>query len=419
MAALFFAYRWLSFFISPLVRLWLRYRLHLGLEEKPRLPERYGFPSASRPSGCLIWFHAASVGETISLVPLLKLYKAQYPNHHLLLTTITVTAQKIAKERLADVCDHQYIPFDVSMWVRRFLKFWQPNAAILTESELWPNLIWQTKRQNIPLILLNARVSDRSYRRWRRFRFLSKALLANFDVCLAPSDTIAHRLKDLGAPVIQSCPHLKFAAESLPVNLEKFERFQTILGNRPIWVAASTHAGEEKILVNAHQILKRKFPELLLILVPRHPSRAKEVVQLCYEAKEKGCLYSHQELNNETSVLIGDTIGDLGLFFRLSKIVFVGGSLVPTGGHNPIEPALLKCAVLYGPHYYNFHEVCEVLKDVTFRVDNDQELVAIISNLLQNPLAAQQIGERAFETVQAQAQSLKGLVKLLARYVKC
>ena len=418
MTVLFFLYRWLSVFISPFVRLWVCYRLRLGLEEKGRLPERYGVSSLSRPSGHLVWFHAASVGETVSLVPLLKLYKEHYPDHQLLLTTTTVTAHRIAKERLEGVCLHQYIPFDVNVWVRRFLRFWQPNAAILTESELWPNLIWQTKRQGIPLILLNARLSDRSYRRWCRFRFLSKALLENFDVCLAPSNTIANRLKHLGAPMIQPCPPLKFAAEPLPVNLEKLEKFQSLLSGRPVWVAASTHLGEEKILLSAHQVLKKKFPELLMILVPRHPNRAQAIVQLCEEAKETACLYSHQEPNDETSVFIGDTIGDLGLFFRLSKIVFIGGSLVPTGGHNPIEPALLKCAVLYGPHHYNFREVCEALKDATFPIDNDQELVTIVSNLLDNAHAAQQIGDRAFHVVQAQAQSLQVLVKLLAGYVK-
>ncbi|RZI46896.1 3-deoxy-D-manno-octulosonic acid transferase [Candidatus Finniella inopinata] len=414
----FFLYRFLSLATSPFICLWLRYRLRLGLEEKSRLTERYGISSLPRLTGRLIWIHAASVGETVSLVPLLKLYKENYPDHTLLLTTTTVTACRIAKERLNGVCVHQYIPFDVSMWAHRFLKFWQPSLAIFTESELWPNLIWHTKRQGIPLILLNARLSDRSYRRWRRFRFLSKALLGKFEICLAPSETIAHRLGQLGAPRIQLSPHLKFAAEPLPVNLEKLERFQSLTVGRSVWVAASTHPGEEKILLNAHQVLRRKFEDLLLILVPRHPDRAQEVRQVCDDVGETACLYSGQEPDGKTSILIGDTIGDLGLFFRLSKIVFIGGSLVPTGGHNPIEPALLKCAVLYGPHHYNFREVCEVLRDVTFPIDNDQELVTMVSHLLEDKHAAPEIGQRAFDRVQSQAQSLQGLVKLLGTYAK-
>jgi 3-deoxy-D-manno-octulosonic-acid transferase len=415
----FHLYSWLSFLISPFIKVWVHYRLIKGLEEKNHLSERFGFPSIARPAGHLVWFHAASVGETLSLVTLLKLYKSQYPDHQLLLTTTTVTAARLAKERLKEICIHQYVPFDVNLWVIRFLKFWTPNLAILVESEWWPNLICQTKQSKIPLILLNARLSDKSYQRWLSVRLLAKSLLKKFAVCLVSSNEIEDRLTKLGAPSIKRCPHLKFAVEPLPVNLQKLKQLHSMILDRPIWVAASTHPGEEELILKAHQNLRTKFPNLLTVIIPRHPKRAKEIAQLCYKAGENEqtvCLYSQNLPKAETNIWVGDTIGELGLFFRLSHIVFVGKSLLlPGGGHNPIEPALLKCAVLYGPYMQNFREVCNILQDVTYKIDSIEELVTAVTLLLDEPELAQYKGKQAYLVVQSQTQSLKELVTFISK----
>lgn len=415
MAFVFHFYSWLSFFISPFVKLWVRYRLSKGLEEADRWQERFGFSSINRPSGHLIWFHAASVGETLSLVTLVKLYKEKYPDHHLLLTTTTVTAAKLVKERLEGTCLHQYVPFDVNLWVIRFLKFWKPQKAILVESEWWPNLIWQTKQSGIPLFLLNARLSDKSFQRWQSVKILAKGLLKNFDICFASLPEIEDRLKNLGAPLVKRCPHLKFSVEPLPVDQLRLETIQSVIKDRSIWIAASTHEGEEELILKAHKKLKEKFPKLLTVIIPRHPKRAAEIAQLCYkngEEQETVCLHSQVHPNLKTNIWIGDTIGELGLFFRLSKIAFIGKSLVaPGGGHNPIEPALLKCAVLYGPYMQNFREVCQILQNTTYTVENENDLAEIITLLLNQSELVKEKGEQAYEVIQSQAKSLKELAK--------
>ena len=408
----------LSVLLVPFVKALTSYRLKKGLEEKDRIHERYGISSVERPRDPLIWIHAASVGETISLIPLIKAYKTHYPTHNILLTTTTVTAASIIKQRLSGLCIHQYVPFDVGPWVKRFLKDWKPQLAVLVESELWPNMITQVHKMKIPLVLLNARLSDRSYHRWLKFRCLAKQLLSRFSLCLAQSPRIAERLIHLGACNVEVMANLKFAADPLPVSADILQKLSHLCEGRAIWVAASTHASEEEIVIQTHHDLKKQFPNLLTILIPRHPSRSNKVEKLCEDSGLS--VQSHSTINaNSTAdfdVYLVDTIGELGLFFSLSSIVFIGGSFVSVEGHNPIEPALFKCAVLWGPRMSNFKDVCAHLSDDCYTIQTQKELAEGVQDLLLNPKKAKALGAAAFSTVKEQAEEIQKTVHLLRSF---
>jgi 3-deoxy-D-manno-octulosonic-acid transferase len=408
----------LSILLLPFIKILTSYRLKKGLEEKDRIGERYGIASVERPRDPLIWIHAASVGETISLIPLIKSYKENYPNHNILLTTTTVTAASIIEQRLSDLCIHQYVPFDVGPWVRQFLKYWKPQLAVLVESELWPNIIIQIHKMKIPLVLLNARLSNRSYHRWLKFRFLARQLLSRFSLCLAQSPSMAKRLIHLGAPKVEVMANLKFAADPLPVSVDKLQKLSRLFKDRVIWVAASTHAGEEEIVIQTHHDLKKRFPNLLTILIPRHPNRCDKVKKLCEDSGLS--VQSHSVLQNNSffdfEIYLVDTIGELGLFFSLSSIVFIGGSFVSVEGHNPIEPVLFKCTVLWGPRMSNFKDVCAHLSDDCYAVQTQKELAEGVQNLFLNPEKAKALGAAAFETVKKQAEGVQETVHLLKAF---
>lgn len=406
----------LSGLLSPLVRALVHYRVSKGVENKDRIKERYGYASIARPSGPLLWIHAASVGETVSIVPLIKAYKNAYPDQTILLTTTTVTASTIVQQRLAEFCIHQFVPFDVGSWVDRFLNHWKPSLSVFVESELWPNLIQRTYRRKIPLILLNARLSDKSYKRWLRFPFMSKYLLTRFNLCLAQSSTTAERLKNLGASNVKTMANLKFAAESLPYNDQNLEKLKSLFEGRPLWVATSTHAGEEEIVLEVHQRLQKEFPNLLTILIPRHPSRIDKVEKLCTDSGLSSVRHSIFNEQNDFQIYLGDTIGELGLFFALSRIVLMGGSFVPIGGHNPIEPAISGCAVLWGPYMHNFKDVCHVLSEPCYSVDTSEKLKETLKHLLQNPDKALSKGAEAAAIVKKQAESVQDTAATLRAF---
>ncbi|MBY0281139.1 MAG: 3-deoxy-D-manno-octulosonic acid transferase [Alphaproteobacteria bacterium] len=408
----------LSILFTPFVKVLASHRLKKGLEEKDRIEERYGIASAKRPEGPLIWIHAASVGETISLISLIKSYKENYPNHSILLTTTTVTAASIVKQRLSDICIHQYAPFDIGPWVKRFLIHWKPHLTVLVESELWPNMIMQIHKMKIPLILLNARLSDRSYHRWLKFKYLAKQLLSRFSLFLAQSPSTAERLIHLGASNVEVMANLKFAADPLPVSTDKLQKLSRLLKDRPVWVATSTHESEEELVIQTHHDLKKQFHNLLTILIPRHPHRCEKVKRLCEDSglsvQEHSFLQAQSPSNFD--VYLVDTIGELGLFFSLSSIVFIGGSFVSVEGHNPIEPALFKCAVLWGPRMGNFKDVCAHLADDCLTVRTQKELAENVQNLLLNPKESEVLGAKAFKTVKEQAESVQKIVHRLRSF---
>ncbi len=386
-------YRGLTFLISPLLPLYLHIRAAKGKEEPARLPERFGYASTARPNGKLIWCHGASVGEALSLLPLIKRFGELPQKPNILLTTGTRSSAEILAKRLPACAPngiiHQYIPVDTMEAMHRFIRHWQPDVALLVESELWPNLIGTLRGKKIPAALLNARISERSAGRWLNIAELwIKALLRVFALVLAQSEADAARFRALGASSARSVGNLKAAAEALPTDDSELVRLQTVIGPRPIWVMASTHEGEEALACRVHNELQRHFPDILTIIVPRHPARAPAIMDTIAEHNLTAQRRSFNQLPQDgTAIYLADTFGELGLFYKLSPLVCIGGSFGKTGGHNPLEAAHFNCAIVFGPDMRNFAEVASqiVSHDAARQVHDETELMATLKMLLNIP----------------------------------
>ncbi len=349
-------YRLASRAATPLMPHLLAGRLHRGKEHPARLSERRGEPSLPRPAGPLIWVHGASVGEMLAAVPLIERLRAG--DFAVLVTSGTVTSANLAGQRLPAGALHQFIPLDVPQFVTRFLDHWRPDLALFVESDLWPNLILGCAGRKIPMILVNGRVSKRSFDRWRLAPGSSAALLSRFDLCLAQSAANAQRLSRLGAPRVSSIGNLKLDVPAPPVDAPMLHRFNALIGLRAVVAAASTHPGEETAVIAAHRRLKAKVPNLLTVIAPRHPERGPSIADSARAAGLAVGTRSRGELpKRDVDVYIADSLGELGLVYRIAPIVFMGGSLASHGGQNPIEPIRLGAAVLHGPHIWNFAEI--------------------------------------------------------------
>ncbi|WP_340150250.1 3-deoxy-D-manno-octulosonic acid transferase [uncultured Sneathiella sp.] len=415
-------YNSLLFLGGPLLRRHLKKRLASGKEDPERFRERLGHSGLPRPEGQLIWIHAASVGESVSALALIDGLLAKEPERHVLVTTGTRTSAEIMTARLPAGAFHQYVPLDMKQAVCRFLDHWRPDLAIWMESEIWPNLIIQSGKRHIPMMMVNARITEKSFDVWRKSFGLSRKLLRNFDFCSAQSDLSADRLRQLGASPVECLGNLKFAAEPLPVDTEALEIMQKAVNDRPLWLAASTHRGEEAHILAAHQQLSARWPDMLTLIVPRHPERGEEIAALFAEAGLTAARRSlGEEMTDETAIYVADTIGELGLFYRLSKIVFVGGSLVPNGGQNPLEAARLDCALLHGPHMDNFADVMAAFSDfdAATEVDNAEALAEAVAHLVGQPAERDEMAARAAKVVatgqETLTRTLAAIEGLLAR----
>jgi len=352
-------YRLLTAVSAPIADIILNRRLKRGRELAARLPERRGESSVARPEGPLVWLHGASVGEMLSVLPLIDRIRAR--DVTVLVTAGTVTAAELAQRRLPPGVIHQFAPIDLPQYVARFLDHWRPNLGLFVESDLWPSRIMASAERGIPLILVNGRVSERSFQRWRRLPRTIGALLSR-DLCLAQSAQDAARYADLGAPRYVTTGNLKHDAPAPPADATKLQQLQSAIGPRPVIAAASTHPGEDIELIDVHRRLKNSFPGLLTILVPRHPERGASIAGIARGVGLKFAQRSLGELpDRDTEIYVADTLGELGVIYRIAPIVFIGGSLVEHGGQNPIEAAKLGAAILHGPHVWNFAEVYTVL----------------------------------------------------------
>lgn len=385
-------YRAATRLAGPLIRRYLDRRLAAGREDRTRFAERLGVPSAERPAGPLVWIHAASVGESLSMLTLLRRLRAERPEIALLMTSGTVTSAQILADRLPADVTHQFIPVDRGPWVRSFLDHWRPDLVLWVESEFWPTMLSELRARRVPALLVNARISTRSWRGWRRAPWMIRRLLRTFDLCMAQTELDAERLRDLGAGQV-ACPgNLKFAADPLPGNEATIAALDGAIAGRPRWLAFSTHPGEEEIVAEAHARLQRNVADVLTVLVPRHPARGDAIAAML---RERGLTVAQrgrdEALQRDTSVLIGDTMGELGTFFRLTDIAFVGGSLVPHGGQNPIEPARLGCAIVHGPHMENFLAIEGELMaaGASETAATAEEVARAVGNLLSNPTLRQ------------------------------
>lgn len=360
----YIAYRAVSRVLHPAARFFLRRRSTRGKEIAGRIDERMGISSIARPPSKLLWFHAASVGETNVVVPLIETLQRERPDLSILLTTVTVTSAKIAASRLPEGVIHQFVPLDTPAFVKRFLDYWKPSMALFTESEIWPNLIMDADRRRIPVVLLNARMSDRSFKRWRVLRSLSRPLFSRFSVVLAQSDLLAKRLMKLGAPKVISAGNLKFDSPPLSVDAGELGKLRAAIGSRRVFLAASTHPGEEETIGDVQDALAAFDPSHLTIIVPRHPERGADVADGLAAKGHAVALRSKGELPVAgVGIYIADTLGELGVFYKLASFAFIGGSLAPVGGHNPIESVKLGCGVITGPHWHNFPEVYQSLAE--------------------------------------------------------
>jgi 3-deoxy-D-manno-octulosonic-acid transferase len=353
-------YRLLATAGTPLAGALLSYRLNRGKEVLARLSERRGESAVARPPGSLIWVHGASVGEVAAVIPLVERIVAK--DFNVLVTSGTVTSAKLAEQRLPPGVIHQFVPLDSPRFVERFLNHWKPDLALFTESDLWPNMIVMSAERRIPLILVNGRVSERSFNRWRFAPATIAALLRRFDLCLAQSANYAARLRDLGAPRIATTGNLKLDVPEPPADGDSLQALRHAIGDRVTIAAASTHAGEETALIEAHRRLRNTFPKLLTIIAPRHPERGLGIVEIAYAGGLHAKLRSHGRMPEaKDDIYVVDTMGELGLVYRLAPIVFVGGSLASHGGQNPVEPIKLGAAILHGPHVWNFAEIYSAL----------------------------------------------------------
>jgi 3-deoxy-D-manno-octulosonic-acid transferase len=390
----------------PLLRLLLRRRAAQGREIAARLPEREGIDATPRPPGRLLWLHAASVGEAVSALPVVQ---ALPPEVITLFTTGTVTSARLLAQRLPELgldqrVLHRFVPLDVPAWCARFLDHWRPDAAGFLESELWPNTLAACAARGIPTTLLNARMSVRSSARWSNLPGFAAELLGGFAWIAAQSADDARRLRSLGGRNVDAPGNLKFAAADLPADTAELARLAGLLGDRPRWVAASTHPGEETRIATVHRLLATAFPGLLTAIVPRHPERGAAIAAELGHAARRGL-----GQDPAPGLWVADTIGELGLMYRLFPIVFMGKSLGlnggATGGQNPLEPARLGCAIATGPATANFADAVEALSaEGGLKIVTDEaSLAAWVTAMLRDPSARAAAGEAAERAARTQA----------------
>ncbi|MDH5772347.1 MAG: 3-deoxy-D-manno-octulosonic acid transferase [Rhodospirillaceae bacterium] len=403
-------YRMLTSLGAPLISLYLMRRMKRGKEDAKRFNERLGMPSIDRPVGKLVWIHAASVGESISMLKVIENILQKYPGWSALVTTGTVTSAKLMKQRLGERTIHQYVPVDRVKYIRRFLEHWKPDFAIWAESEFWPNMVIETRASAIPMVVLNGRMSKRSFERWQRYPAIIKQILKSFTAVLAGSELDAQRFLELGAPNVSAPGNLKYASGPLPFDENELERLKLEIGGRKIWLGVSTHPGEEAIIGEAHKILEKKHAGILSIIIPRHPERGEEIATelmgLGLNVSRRG---NGQKINSDTNIYLADTMGELGIFLRMAKIVFMGKSLIGMGGQNPLEAAWLDSAIVFGPNMDNFEDISSSLLKAggAVQISNPTELAPTISALLSNPAECEKMAANALNL----AKSMAGIIE--------
>lgn len=411
------AYRMAGIALYPALGPYLAWRAAKGKEDRVRRTERFGFASAPRPHGPLIWVHAASVGETGAVIPLIRELRRR--DIHVLLTTGTTTSARLVTHRLGDDVIHQYVPLDLKPAVSRFLDYWQPDVAIIAESEIWPMTIVELGQRHIPQILVNARMSDRSFARWRRRPAIAETLFENLALVIAQSEADADRFRELGALPVMTSGNLKVDTDAPPHDPQVLAHYARQIGERKTWAAISTFEGEEAAAGTVQSLLKERTG-LLTILVPRHPDRADGIEAML---TEKGLTVARRTRNDpitpETDIFLGDTIGEMGLYLRLTEVAFVGRSMFAQGGQNPLEPAMLGCAVLSGGHVQNFRDTYQRLaRNGSARMVRDTEMLAkAVHYLLVNDGARQAMIDAGLETVQEMRGALTATLKALEPYI--
>jgi 3-deoxy-D-manno-octulosonic-acid transferase len=388
------AWRWLGIAVTPLAPLLLRERAARGKEDRARMSERLGVASVARPDGRLVWIHGASVGESLAALPLIEKLLAE--DIRVLVTSGTVTSASMMQARLPPGAIHQYVPLDTPRAAARFLDYWRPDAGLFVESDLWPNLLLEAQRRGVKLALINARISERSAAGWRRAPQMARTLLGVFDRILAQDEDFAVRFRALGAHDVTVAGSLKADAPPLSCDEAALAAMRAMIADRPLLLAAQTHPGEDETILPAHDQLRTRFPDLLTIIVPRHVERGPDIAMLC-GARICARRAAGEPVTADTAIYVADTMNELGLFYRLPAFCFLGGTLVPMQGHNPLEPAILNCAILAGPSRANSARAFEeVLRAQGFGdVQTSADIAREAERLLSDPQAARAAGAAA------------------------
>lgn len=415
-------YRLAGVLATPALLLWMSSRARQGKENARSMREKRGLIDWRRTGGRVIWIHAASNGESLSILPIVRRIHDFNPDAFIVVTTGTVTSAALMEKNLPPYARHVFAPWDQSIWVNRFLTHVQPDAVIWAESELWPCMLDAVAKRGIPAFLVNARMSVRSHARWQRnfARPLVARMLAAFQAIYAQDDAEAARYKDLTNKPVINGGNVKFAASPLPYDADVLDALQGAAGDAPLWLFASAHPGEEKTAAKAHVLLRQKMKDARLVYVPRHPARGEEMARTFVD---EGCRVQMRSKSAAAQdfaacdVYVADTLGELGIFFRLAPVSVVGGSFVPVGGHNPIEPALLGTAIIYGPHMHNFVAMDAMLRTAraAIQVQDASALADAIYMLLNDTHARQTMTHAARAVVETQSATIAHTIDAVAK----
>jgi len=380
---MFFWYKFFTYLFYPFAPIYLNFRKLKKKEDPTRYKEKLSKINISRDNGFLIWFHVASVGEAMSILPIIENCIEEKKIDKILLTSITLSSGKILEKRFKQNTKviHQFLPLDIPILTKKFLEHWNPNLSIFIDSEIWPNLISQISKKKIPLLLINARITEKSFKRWKSIINFAKEIFEKFDLCIASNKESEGYLKILGAKNIKNYGNLKFSKVKENSNDKLDLSFLNKIKNRKIWCAASTHPSEEILCAESHLKIKKNYNNVLTIIIPRHVDRTEKIIAELSNLNLKVALYSKlDQLDEKTDILIIDSYGESLKFYNISKYVFVGKSLsknlMMDSGQNPIEPARLGCKIFHGPNVTNFIEIYTYLKTlgITKKINNSDEL---------------------------------------------
>lgn len=403
-------YQGLTRIAKPYMNHLLQTRVKKGKEDETRLDERKGRASLPRPGGSLVWVHAASVGEAQSALILINRLLERYKDARIMVTTGTKTSAELMVDRLPKQAFHQFYPLDHPEWVQRFLDHWRPDAVLWLESELWPNMLLDIQARDIPCVLLNARLSQSSFRSWKRLKRGALVLLSTFDRILTQNEAERHRFEALGAQNVVTAGNIKFSARPLACDDLELQLMKALIGSRPVWLYASSHAGEEAMAARVHERLKNAYPDLLTMIVPRHPERRDEIaktlspfgLEIVFRGEDK------EKPQKDTDIYVADTLGELGLFYRLTSIALIGRSFSDDGGggHNPIEAGQLHCAVLSGPNVQNLQQIFDEMEKAQgcLRLKDEQGLIDALQRLFDSESELEALQQNAYSFANSQAQ---------------
>ena len=378
-----FLYKFFTYLFYPFAPIYLLIRKLRNKEDSNRYKERLSKINTPRSGGILIWFHVASVGEAMSILPLIENFIQDQKINKILITSITLSSGKILEKRFNQNAKvvHQFLPLDIPILTNKFLNHWKPNLSIFIDSEIWPNLILQISKKKIPLLLVNARITKKTFIRWKLLTNFAKKIFGKFDLCIASNKESENYLSVLGAKNIKNVGNLKFSNIKNNSNNKLDSFLLDKIKNRKIWCAASTHPNEEIICAKSHLLIKKNYNNILTIIIPRHIDRVKKITKELSKLNLKVSLYSQaDQINISTDILLVDSYGEVSKFFNISKYVFLGKSLIKSllmdSGQNPIEAARLGCKIFHGPNVSNFVEIYEYLKTlgITKEVKNYEEL---------------------------------------------